>query len=76
VPGVASVSAPGRAPSGKVVAAVSISGPVERFTRQPGRVHAAAVVSAAARLTEVLRRAQAEPSPSSAPAPAQVPAQV
>jgi DNA-binding IclR family transcriptional regulator len=59
-PGVASVSAPVRAPSGKVVAAVSISGPVERFTRQPGRVHAAAVVSAAARLTDVLRRAQAE----------------
>src|ERR687886_534783 len=58
--GVASVSAPVRAPSGKVVAAVSISGPVERFTRQPGRVHAAAVVSAAARLTDVLRRAQAE----------------
>jgi DNA-binding IclR family transcriptional regulator len=67
-PGVASVSAPVRAPSGKVVAAVSISGPVERFTRQPGRVHAAAVVSAAARLTEVLRRAQAE-APGSQTAP-------
>ena len=39
---------------------MSISGPVERFTRQPGRVHAAAVVSGAARLTEVLRRAQAD----------------
>jgi DNA-binding IclR family transcriptional regulator len=65
-PGVASVSAPVRAPSGKVVAAVSISGPVERFTRQPGRVHAAAVVSAAARLTDVLRRAQAE-SPAKSP---------
>jgi DNA-binding IclR family transcriptional regulator len=64
-PGVASVSAPVRAPSGKVVAAVSISGPVERFTRQPGRVHAAAVVSAAARLTEVLRRAQADAEPPS-----------
>jgi DNA-binding IclR family transcriptional regulator len=64
-PGVASVSAPVRAPSGKVVAAVSISGPVERFTRQPGRVHAAAVVTAAARLTEVLRRAQADTAPAS-----------
>jgi hypothetical protein len=52
-----------RAPSGKVVAAVSISGPVERFTRQPGRVHAAAVVATAARLTEVLRRAQADSRP-------------
>ena len=55
-PGVASVSAPVRGPSGRVVAAVSISGPVERFTRQPGRVHAAAVVQSANRLTEVLRR--------------------
>src|ERR671938_575523 len=57
------VWARGRAPPGRVVPAVSISGPVERFTRQPGRMHAAAVVSAAARLTEVLRRAQAETPP-------------
>jgi DNA-binding IclR family transcriptional regulator len=64
-PGVASVSAPIRAPSGKVVAAVSISGPVERFTRQPGRVHATAVASAAARLTDVLRPAQGESRPAS-----------
>ncbi|NLE72849.1 MAG: IclR family transcriptional regulator, partial [Actinomycetales bacterium] len=55
-PGVASVSAPVRGPSGRVVAAVSISGPVERLTRQPGRLHAGAVVAAANRLTEVLRR--------------------
>jgi len=55
-PGVATVSAPVRGPSGRVVAAVSISGPVERITRQPGRVHAAAVVAASNRLTEVLRR--------------------
>jgi DNA-binding IclR family transcriptional regulator len=34
-PGVASVSAPVRAPSGKVVASVSVSGPIERLTRQP-----------------------------------------
>ena len=54
--GVASVSAPVRGPSGRVLAAVSVSGPVERFTRQPGRRHAAAVVSAANRLTDVLRR--------------------
>ncbi len=40
--GVASVSAPVRGPSGRVVAAVSVSGPIERFTRQPGRQHAAA----------------------------------
>ncbi|KGM14381.1 IclR family transcriptional regulator [Cellulomonas bogoriensis] len=54
--GVASVSAPVRGPSGRVVAAVSISGPVERLSRQPGRLHAGAVVAAANRLTEVLRR--------------------
>ncbi len=35
-PGVASVSAPVRGPSGRVIAAVSISGPIERLTRQPG----------------------------------------
>lgn len=55
-PGVASVSAPVRGPSGRVVAAVSISGPVERITRQPGRQHAAAVTAAANRLTDVLAR--------------------
>ena len=55
-PGVASVSAPVRAPSGRVIAAVSVSGPIERLTRQPGRLHAAAVMAAAERLSEVLRR--------------------
>jgi DNA-binding IclR family transcriptional regulator len=56
-PGVASVSAPVRSPSGKVVAAVSVSGPLERLTRQPGRMHAPAVAAAAERLSETLRRA-------------------
>ncbi|NHC44672.1 IclR family transcriptional regulator [Motilibacter aurantiacus] len=55
-PGVASVSAPVRGPGGRVVAAVGVSGPIERLTRQPGRVHAPAVVAAAARLTEALAR--------------------
>lgn len=55
-PGVASVSAPIRGPGGKVLAAVSISGPIDRMSRQPGRMHAAAVVSAANRLTKVLER--------------------
>ena len=59
--GVASVSAPVRGPSGRVVAAVSISGSIERLTRQPGRLHAAAVVAAAGRLTEVLRRSPGPP---------------
>ena len=52
--GVASVSAPVRGPNNKVIAAVSISGPIERLGRQPGRLHAAQVVATAARLTEYL----------------------
>lgn len=48
--GVASVSAPVRAREGAVVAAVSVSGPLERLTRSPGRLHAEAVVAAAADL--------------------------
>ena len=55
-PGVASVSAPVRGPSGRVIAAVSISGPIERLTRQPGRIHAEVVSKAAAQLTEALRK--------------------
>ena len=58
-PGVASVSAPVRSPSGKVIAAVSVSAPIERLSRQPGRLHAAAVMAAAERLSEVLRRSGA-----------------
>ena len=49
--GVASVSAPVRGPSGRVIAAVSISGPMERLTRQPGRIHAEVVSDAARQLT-------------------------
>ncbi|MBE0010319.1 MULTISPECIES: IclR family transcriptional regulator [unclassified Arthrobacter] len=49
--GVASVSAPVRGPSGRVIAAVSISGPMERLTRQPGRIHAEVVLNAAHQLT-------------------------
>ena len=54
--GVTSVSAPVRGPNGKVIAAVSISGPIERLGRQPGRVHAAAGVATAARFTEHLAK--------------------
>ena len=54
--GVASVSAPVRSPSGKVVAAVSVSGPLERLSRQPGRMHAPAVMAGAERLSQSLRR--------------------
>lgn len=46
-PGVASVSAPVLAEDGSPVAAVSVSGPIDRMGRQPGRRHGAAVVAAA-----------------------------
>ena len=49
--GVASVSAPVFGPDGSVVAAVSVSGPLERLTRTPGRLHAAAVCAAARELS-------------------------
>ena len=50
-PGVASVSAAVADPSGRVVAAVSVSGPIDRTTRSPGRRYGAAVVEAAARIS-------------------------
>ena len=50
-PGVCSVSAPVRGSSGRVVAALSISGPVQRLTRQPGKLHAAAVIAVAEQLS-------------------------
>lgn len=50
-PGVASVSAPVRDAEGRVIAAVSVSGPLERLTRSPGRLHAAAVLTAAEALS-------------------------
>ena len=54
-PGVASVSAPVRDPEGQVVAAVSVSGPIDRLGRAPGRQHGAAVLAAAARIDAALR---------------------
>lgn len=54
--GVASVSAPVRAPSGRVIAAVSVSGPIERVSRHPGRLHATATVAAADSLSDAFRR--------------------
>ncbi len=47
-PGVASVSAPVRHGSGAVVAAVSVSGPIERIGRRPGIRWAGELVDAAA----------------------------
>jgi len=54
--GVASVSAPVRGQGGKVVAAVSVSGPIERLTRSPGRLHAQAVVAAGEKVGAAIRR--------------------
>ncbi len=51
--GVASVSAPVIA-GGGVVAAVSVSGPIERTSRQPGRRYATAVVEAALAIERAL----------------------
>lgn len=54
-PGVASVSAPVRGPSGRVIAALSMSGPIERLSRHPGKMHAEAICRVAAQLTSALR---------------------
>jgi DNA-binding IclR family transcriptional regulator len=50
-PGVASVSAPVLDPDGRVVAAVSVSGPIDRISRTPGKRYGDAVVEAAARIS-------------------------
>lgn len=37
-----------------MIAAVSVSGPIERLTRSPGRIHSQAVLSAAEKISESL----------------------
>ncbi len=54
--GVASVSAPVHGPAGDMVAAVSVSGPVERTSRSPGGRYAEAVVEAARAIERQLAR--------------------
>jgi DNA-binding IclR family transcriptional regulator len=49
--GVASVSSPVRNAAGGVVAALSVSGPIERLGRSPGTRFSAAVTAAAERLS-------------------------
>jgi DNA-binding IclR family transcriptional regulator len=53
-PGVASVSAPVHDRDGVVIAAVSISGPIDRLGRRPGARWAADLLTAAAALTRRL----------------------
>jgi DNA-binding IclR family transcriptional regulator len=55
--GVASVSAPVVGVGGELVAAISVSGPIDRIGRTPGRRHGVRVVDAAARLGRELARA-------------------
>ena len=50
--GVASVSAGVRTADGTVVAAVSVSGPIERTTRRPGERYGEAVLAAARRIEQ------------------------
>ncbi len=52
--GVASVSAPVVGVDGSVVAAVSVSGPIDRLTTQPGRRFGSRVVSAATEIAVAL----------------------
>jgi DNA-binding IclR family transcriptional regulator len=53
--GVASVSAPVLDEGGRVLAAVGISGPIQRTTKAPGRRYGRAVVAAARAVESVLR---------------------
>ena len=68
-PGVASVSAPVVDPAGRVVAAVSVSGPIDRTGRAPGRRYGPAVSEAADRIARHLARS-AGPATGPAPGPA------
>lgn len=52
--GVASVSAPVRSADGNVIAAISISGPIERLGRTPGQRFAPVLVAGARRIATVL----------------------
>lgn len=52
--GVASVSAPVRSRDGGLLAAISISGPIERFGRTPGQRFAPVLVAGARRITAAL----------------------
>jgi len=54
--GVASVSAPVRDSGGRVLAAVSVSGPIDRLTRRPGQKHGELVAEAARQVERATAR--------------------
>lgn len=54
--GVASVSAPVRSDEGEIVAAVSVSGPIDRMGTSPGQTHGSPVVAAAQAIEAALHR--------------------
>ena len=54
--GVASVSAPVHDATGRVVAAVSVSGPIQRTTRKPGDRYGAMVAKAARQAEAAITR--------------------
>lgn len=62
-PGVSSVSAPVRGADARVIAALTVSGPIERMGRQPGRRWGPSVVAAANRLSDFLRQVSEASAP-------------
>ena len=54
--GVASVSAPVRDAGGRIIAAVSVSGPIQRLTRKPGQKYGTVVAQAARQVEQVTAR--------------------
>lgn len=53
-PGVAAVSAPVYLPDGSIIAALGVSGPIERLGERPGARHGDEVAAAARKLTSML----------------------
>ncbi|AKV56218.1 IclR family transcriptional regulator [Bifidobacterium actinocoloniiforme DSM 22766] len=61
--GVCSISAPIRNPAGQVMAAIAISGPVERMSQAPGRHYAPLVMAAGKYLSDALQQSASSIGP-------------